>query len=235
MTPKRRNYDAIFYNWEIDTTSYLTPVIWGNVIDDNKCRFPDGKRIHTSTIMGLEEENILVTKNSRYKLICSNQEDYKRLEEVIKLTKKEENMSYAVSIFSEQGKELKQNKENAGYDLEAAVSVLIGAGERALVKTGFYTEFPENLQIEIRPRSGLALKNGITVLNTPGTIDSSYRGEIGVILFNTSNEDFQVTAGDRIAQAVFMPVIHPTIKYLKTKEELGTSNRAEGGFGSTGK
>lgn len=144
-------------------------------------------------------------------------------------------MSHIVKIFSTTGAQLVENKDNAGYDLQATEAYLIEPGQRALVKTGIYTEFSDNLQIEIRPRSGLALKNGITVLNTPGTIDSSYRGEIGVILFNTGIEPFQVNIGDRIAQAVFMPVIHPEISYVKSKEDLGQTDRGEGGYGSTGK
>lgn len=227
------DYDAELYDCELDTITYSNPVVWGNIVSDSKKRFPNGKRIHTSAILELTKDGYLKTVNSTYKLIRTKPGFDKLLEEIERLTKGDQ-MSHIVRIFSTTGSTLTENKENAGYDLQATEAYLIEPGKRALVKTGIYTEFSENLQIEIRPRSGLAFKNGITVLNTPGTIDSSYRGEIGVILFNTGDEPFQVNVGDRIAQAVFMPVIHPRISYVSTKEELGDSNRGAGGFGSTG-
>lgn len=230
------DFDAELYDCELDTISYSKPVIWGNIVNDSKKRFPTGKRIHTSEILGLTPDNYLITKNSIYRLIRTKPGFDKLLDDIEKITKqKEKEMSHIVKIFSTTGTQLVENKENAGYDLQATEAYLIEPGQRALVKTGIYAEFSDNLQIEIRPRSGLALKNGITVLNTPGTIDSSYRGEIGVILFNAGHEPFQVNIGDRIAQAVFMPVIHPKISYVQTKEELGQSNRGSGGFGSSGK
>ena len=232
------DYDAILYDCSVDTVSYSKPVVWGKIIQDSKKRFPDHRDIHTSEIIGLTEDECLVTYNSIYKLIPSETGHSKFIEiirEIVNNRKKQgDKMSHIVKIFSTTGTQLVENKENAGYDLQATEAYLIEPGQRALVKTGLYTEFSDNLQIEIRPRSGLALKNGITVLNTPGTIDSSYRGEIGVILFNTGLQPFQVNVGDRIAQAVFMPVIHPRISYVQTKEELCQSNRGDGGFGSSG-
>lgn len=227
------DYDAELYDCELDTITYINPVVWGNIVSDSKKRFPNGKRIHTSAILELTKDGYLKTVNSTYKLIRTKPGFDKLLEEIERLTKGEQ-MSFTVKIHSTSGNKLVENKENAGYDLQSIEDLVIPAGQRALVKTGLFTEFSENLQIEIRPRSGLALKNGITVLNTPGTIDSSYRGEIGVILFNSGHDEFKVSAGDRIAQAVFMPVIHPNIGYVDSKEELGQSNRGTGGFGSTG-
>jgi dUTP pyrophosphatase len=103
--------------------------------------------------------------------------------------------------------------------------------ERILVKTGLHIELNANEEAQIRPRSGLALKNGISIVNTPGTIDEDYRGDIGVILINLSNEDFTINKGDRIAQMVFARVD----KYdLKVTEKLNDTKRSEGGFGSSG-
>ena len=132
----------------------------------------------------------------------------------------------------------------AGVDLVAHIpskfiddlqQIFIYPGKRACVKTGIKVAIPEGYELQIRPRSGLALKNGITVLNTPGTIDSSYRGEIGVILINHSSETFVVTNGMRIAQAVCTPVIKMSFVKMNT-EQFGQlkTDRMAGGFGSTG-
>ncbi|WP_315925858.1 dUTP diphosphatase [Mesorhizobium sp. SP-1A] len=123
----------------------------------------------------------------------------------------------------------------AGMDLRAAVPedrpLLILPGRRALVPTGLVLEIAEGLEGQIRPRSGLALKHGITCLNTPGTVDSDYRGEVGVLLVNLGDEDFYVERGMRIAQIVFAPVVQ-----VKTEERslAGGTARGNGGFGSTG-
>jgi len=121
----------------------------------------------------------------------------------------------------------------AGMDLLAAIDsdMIIRAGERALVPTGLKIGLPAGYELQIRPRSGLALKHGITLPNTPGTIDEDYRGEIGVIILNTSREDFVVTRGMRIAQAVLAPVIRLTWVEVS---ELDETARGTGGFGSTG-
>jgi len=121
---------------------------------------------------------------------------------------------------------------DAGLDLFAVEEVLIKASETALIKTGIQIELPIQTEAQIRPRSGLALKNGITVLNTPGTIDEGYRGEIGIILINHSKEDFLVEKGMKIAQMVIKPVWQVGGSEV---EELSESIRGEGGFGSTGK
>lgn len=122
----------------------------------------------------------------------------------------------------------------AGMDVRANLSssVYVSPGERILVPTGLYLEIPAGLECQVRPRSGLALKKGITVLNTPGTIDSDYRGEVGVILINLSTEIFTIEPNDRIAQLVFCPVIQVT--FIET-DALESSDRGAGGFGSTGK
>ncbi len=120
----------------------------------------------------------------------------------------------------------------AGADLFAAIgsTITIEPGERALVPTGLKVEIPPGFEIQIRPRSGLALKFGITVLNTPGTIDADYRGEIGVILINHGPSSFVIEAGARIAQLVVTPVVQG----LFFVKELSTTERGEGGFGHTG-
>ncbi|QKG70578.1 dUTP diphosphatase [Erythrobacter mangrovi] len=119
----------------------------------------------------------------------------------------------------------------AGMDVVAAEAITIAPGERHAVATGFAVAIPEGYEIQVRPRSGLALKHGITVPNTPGTIDSDYRGELKVIMINHSTEDFTIARGDRIAQLVLAPV---TQAVWNEVEELDATERGDGGFGSTG-
>jgi dUTP pyrophosphatase len=125
-----------------------------------------------------------------------------------------------------------QTEESAGFDLHSIDDYNINSGERVLIKTGLSMALPKGYELQIRPRSGLALKYGITVLNTPGTIDSDYRGEIMILLFNTSKDNFKIASGDRIAQGVLKQV---TQAVLIEVEELDRTNRGNGGFGSTGK
>lgn len=120
---------------------------------------------------------------------------------------------------------------DAGLDLFSVDDLRILPGESKLIKTGIQIELPKGTEAQIRPRSGLALKNQITVLNTPGTIDEGYRGEIGVILINHGKQEFHVEKGMKIAQMVVKPVFTVTIKEI---EELTDTTRGEGGFGSTG-
>ncbi len=122
----------------------------------------------------------------------------------------------------------------SGMDLMACVKkpINLEPGKSCLVPTGLSVAFSEKYEIQIRPRSGLAAKNNISVLNTPGTIDSDYRGEIKIILFNHSKENFTINNNDRIAQMVLTPIIK--VK-LEETNELPESTRGEGGFGSTGK
>jgi dUTP pyrophosphatase len=124
-------------------------------------------------------------------------------------------------------------ENSAGLDLQAAndSDIVIAPGKRALVKTGIAIALPEGYEAQIRPRSGLAYKNGVTVLNAPGTIDADYRGEIGVILINHGDKNFVVTRGTRIAQMVIAPYVRATFKEVN---ELSETERGEGGFGSTG-
>lgn len=126
-----------------------------------------------------------------------------------------------------------ETPDSAGMDLRANIDAeyIIEPGERILIPTGLKMAIPSGYECQIRPRSGLALKKGITVLNTPGTIDASYRGEVGVIIINHSNDTFTINPGDRIAQAVFNKV-----EYVELEEvdELDETERGEGGFGHTG-
>jgi dUTP pyrophosphatase len=121
----------------------------------------------------------------------------------------------------------------SGMDVRALLSesVSLAPMQRALIKTGLFLEIDPSLECQVRPRSGLALKKGLTVLNTPGTIDADYRGEIGVILVNLSSETVIIEDGERIAQLVFCKVEKVN---LIPVTELGSSERGEGGFGSTG-
>ncbi|MEL4894163.1 dUTP diphosphatase [Crocosphaera sp. Alani8] len=124
-----------------------------------------------------------------------------------------------------------EHHNDSGLDLSSIETVEIPSGESRLIKTGISLELPPNTEAQIRPRSGLALKHQITVLNTPGTIDEGYRGEIGVILINHGKTSFQVTQAMRIAQMVITPVIRVKIEEVK---ELSDTMRGEKGFGSTG-
>lgn len=121
----------------------------------------------------------------------------------------------------------------AGADVCAFLEkpVVIKKGSRAMIPTGLFCAIPEGYEIQVRPRSGLAAKNGVTVLNTPGTIDSDYRGEICIILINLGDEDFTVNNGDRIAQLVVAPVTQGVFVPVKKLDE---TERGAGGFGSTG-
>jgi dUTP pyrophosphatase len=121
----------------------------------------------------------------------------------------------------------------AGLDIRANISeaIVLSPLERQLIPTGLFVAIPLGYEIQIRPRSGLAFKHGITVLNTPGTIDADYRGEIKVLLVNLSNEPFSIEPGERIAQMVLAK--HETLSW-KTTEELPSTERGAGGFGSTG-
>jgi dUTP pyrophosphatase len=126
-----------------------------------------------------------------------------------------------------------QSAEAAGMDLPAAVpdDVVIAPGKRALVGTGWSFAIPHGFEGQVRPRSGLALRHGITVLNTPGTIDSDYRGEIRIVLANFGDEPFVVRRGDRIAQLVVVPVARASLRVVAS---LDATARGDGGYGSTG-
>lgn len=123
---------------------------------------------------------------------------------------------------------------SSGLDLQAFIdkNIIIKPNETKLIPTGLSVAIPENLEIQIRPRSGLALNNSITVLNTPGTIDSDYRGEIKIILINLGKSNFVIKNGDRVAQMVITPIAKVNFENV---EELPETIRGEGGFGSTGK
>lgn len=122
---------------------------------------------------------------------------------------------------------------SAGFDLMACINEqeILEPGQIKLVGTGLSFEIPVGYEIQVRPRSGLSAKNGISIVNTPGTIDSDYRGEVKIILINHSKENFSIKKGDRIAQAVLMPVVHAN--FIEA-EDLSNTQRGSGGFGHTG-
>ena len=126
------------------------------------------------------------------------------------------------ALVGDSGMDLRSNEEEV---------LVITPGGRGLVKTGLYVQLPDGYEFQIRPKSGLTLNHGITVLNTPGSIDSNYRGEIGVILYNVSDKDFYITPGDKIAQMVLQKV--PKVEWIEV-EELSKTNRGDGGYGHTG-
>jgi dUTP pyrophosphatase len=123
---------------------------------------------------------------------------------------------------------------DSGFDLRATEDVWIFAGDRKLVPTGLKFNIPENYEIQVRSKSGLALNQGLMVLNSPGTVDSGYRGEVKVILFNTSKVNIKIEKGQKIAQAVLCPVITGKWVDLVKVEEVGEKDRNDKGFGSTG-
>ena len=141
-----------------------------------------------------------------------------------------------IKVVNKSGRELPQyaTESSAGVDLRAAISepITLEPLQRAMVPTGLYMEIPKGYEGQVRPRSGLAAKHGITVLNTPGTIDADYRGEIRVILVNLSSQAFETQPGERIAQMVFAR--HETAQWEEVSE-LEESARGAGGFGSTGR
>ncbi len=127
-----------------------------------------------------------------------------------------------------------ETEHSAGLDLRAALSesVVLAPGERGLIPTGLFLEIPLGYEAQVRPRSGLALKRGLTLLNAPGTIDADYRGEVGVIMINLSAEDQPIDPGERIAQLIFAPVTRG--EWIEV-EQLAETERGSGGFGSTGR
>lgn len=126
-----------------------------------------------------------------------------------------------------------ESESAAGMDIRAALDkpIKLKPGERTLIPTGLQMALPHGYEAQIRPRSGLAIRNGITMLNSPGTIDADYRGEVKVIAINHGKEEFTVNHGDRIAQMVIAPIVQLAIKAV---DELDETDRGEGGFGSTG-
>ena len=147
--------------------------------------------------------------------------NYWEMEAIVKFHKIREGVSLPRKVHA----------SDAGFDLESAVGLRLEPGEWALVATGLQIEMPAGMEAQVRPRSGLALKHGVTVLNAPGTIDSGYRGEVGVVLINHGGEVFLVEPGMRVAQLVFAKVMDVRIAEA---EALDTTARGGGGFGSSG-
>ena len=144
-------------------------------------------------------------------------------------------MTIAIKIHMDNGCEdlfpRKAHDDDAALDLRSRVDIIVPSGKIMLVPTGVFMELPVGYEAQVRPRSGLALKHGITVLNTPGTIDAGYRGEVGVILINAGENNFTIARGDRIAQMVIQQL---TDVQLVSAEALSETARGAGGFGSTG-
>ncbi len=142
-----------------------------------------------------------------------------------------------ISVFTKlkKGAVLPEYKTSgsAGADLRAYLdeAIILKVGERKLIPTGLSVEIPQGFELQVRPRSGLALKYGISVLNAPGTVDSDYRGELSVLLINLGEQDFKIQNGDRVAQAVIAPVVQ--VAFVE-KDELSETSRGVGGYGSTG-
>jgi dUTP pyrophosphatase len=124
-----------------------------------------------------------------------------------------------------------EHEGDAGMDFFSTEKYILKPGERVLVSTGIQMEFPHGFELQIRPRSGLALKKGISIVNTPGTIDAGYRGELGIILINHGKEDFEINPGDKIAQGVLNKIEFADVEEVS---DLSESQRGEGGFGSSG-
>jgi len=122
----------------------------------------------------------------------------------------------------------------SGCDLRANGTYIVPPKTVCAISTGLFVAIPEGFEWQIRSRSGLAAKSRLFVLNSPGTLDSDYRGEVGVLLYNAGDKDYRVAMGERIAQAVLCPVYHPAFELVETLEALGDTARGSGGFGSTG-
>lgn len=156
-------------------------------------------------------------------------------EEIFKKKSTKKSLKMKIKIINKSNNPLPkyQTEESAGVDIQAFISedILLKPLERTLVPTGLFLELPKGYEAQIRPRSGLALKHGISVLNSPGTIDSDYRGEIKIILINLSQENFVIKSGERIAQMVIAS--HIQAEFLSVNV-LNETQRGEGGFGSTG-
>ena len=130
------------------------------------------------------------------------------------------------------------NKEgDSGFDLRAHIKtpLTLKPLERKLIPTGLKFQLPPNTELQVRPRSGMALKHGISVLNTPGTVDEGYRGEVGIITVNLSNEEYTIQPGERIAQGVISNVLGSNLSRLNKTQKLDATERGDNGFGSTGK
>lgn len=123
---------------------------------------------------------------------------------------------------------------SAGFDIRSNENVIIAPNTHKLIKTGLYMELPIGLELQIRSRSGLALNYGISVLNSPATIDATYRGEIGVILKNNGTQPFNVDIGNKIAQGIFAEYVVPTVLTVESENELSETDRGKGGFGHSG-
>ena len=144
-------------------------------------------------------------------------------------------MKATVGIYTETGNVPTYAKRgDSGMDVATKVSVSIRPGETTIIPTGVYVSIPYGLEIQVRPRSGLSHKTKMRVANSPGTIDSNYLGEIGIIVDNIGEDEIRFNAGDRVAQLVLVPVIECEWNILDSKEQLGTSNRGSDGYGSTG-
>lgn len=162
-------------------------------------------------------------------------ENFKTAYEELKKQIKDKNPNYSDRDIELEAEEMKPHRltvGSSGIDLRALENYTLKSGERKLFKLGISTEISEGTELQIRPRSGLALKNGISVVNTPGTIDADYRGEIGVILINLGNENFEIKKWDRICQMVHCPII---MSEIVDADELSETERGAGGYGSTGK
>lgn len=157
-------------------------------------------------------------------------------EEILEATDEVKSTDVLIRVVNKSKNDLpvQATSGSAGMDLRASLKrgLTIKPGERKLIPTDLFIALPEGYEFQVRPRSGLALKEGITVLNTPGTVDSDYRGNVGVILINLSDKDFKVKSGDRIAQGVVAK--YETVVWAEV-EELDETERGEGGFNSTGK
>ena len=156
-------------------------------------------------------------------ILKKQQEDFSKL--TVKFINKSNNPNPAFA-----------NVGDSGFDLRANIEepITLGPLERNLIPTGLFFELEKGFEIQVRPRSGLAIKNGISVVNTPGTVDSHYRGEVKVILINLSNEPFTINHGDRIAQAVVCPVYGEGKIFIEESDGLSETSRGSDGFGSSG-
>ena len=176
-------------------------------------------------------------EEAMFRQLGIDEKTMKKLEEAaIEATKEEVRVKVRYVNNSDNEDLSYKYQDDSGMDLRANLvkSMVVSPNETTLVPTGLHFELPESMEIQVRPRSGLAINHSVTVLNTPGTVDRGYNGEIKVILINLGKKEFRINHGDRIAQAVISPVISGRWARLTKVNSLNDSDRGDGGFGSTG-
>lgn len=181
-------------------------------------------------------KNLLYSINQTFDGDMDSQQEIEQMLETVDLVQKDYSIITKFVNNSNNEDPFYSNAGDSGFDLRAFIneSITLKPLERKLIPTGLKFQLPPNTELQVRPRSGMALKHGISVLNTPGTVDEGYRGDVGIIAINLSNESYTIQPGERIAQGVIMNVIGQSLSKLEKTDKLNETDRGSGGFGSTG-